>query len=93
MKASNVGFALRAGSGLTALAIAGLAATPAFAQVTPAPSGQPVTTSPNNTTTQSPSSPELQTPPPGKGANGRITTTDQKGEQAIVITGTVSRQT
>ena len=93
MKASNVGFALRAGSGLTALAIAGLSATPVFAQVTPAPSGQPATTSPNNTTTQSPSSPELQTPAPGKGANGRMTTTDQKGEQAIVITGTVSRQT
>src|SRR5438270_1632482 len=90
MKASNVGFALRAGSGLTALAIAGLTATPAFAQ---AASGQPVTTSPNNTTTQSPTSPELQTPAPGKGANGRMTTTDQKGEQAIVITGTVSRQT
>src|SRR5947209_11856055 len=93
MKASYFGHALRAGSGLTALAIAGLSATPAFAQVTPAPSGQPVTTSPNNTTTQWPTSPELQTPAPGKGANGRMTTTDQNGEQAIVITGTVSRQT
>src|SRR5947209_7969149 len=94
MKASYFGFALRAGSGLTALAIAGLSATPAFAQVTPAPSGQPISTSPNNTTTQSPSSPELQTgPQPRGGANGRMTTTDQKGEQAIVITGTVSRQT
>lgn len=92
MKAYCVGFrhALRAGSGLTTIAVAGLMATPAFAQ---AASGQPVSTSPNNTTSQTPTSPELQTPPPGKGANASQTTTSPKGEQAIIITGTVSRQT
>lgn len=82
---------LRAGSAWTVLAVAGVMASHAFAQA--APSDQPVTTSPNNTTTQTPTSPELQTPAPGKGANGRETTTDQKGEQAIVITGTVAKQT
>src|SRR5579872_4818275 len=89
-KSARFDLALRAGSGLAAIAVAGLMATPAFAQ---AASGQPVSTSPNNSTSQTPTSPELQTPAPGKGANASQTTTDQKGEQAIVITGTVSKQT
>src|SRR5579872_4071334 len=89
-KSARFDLALRAGSGLAAVAVASLTATPVFAQ---AASGQPVSTSPNNTTSQTPTSPELQTPAPGKGANASQTTTSEKGEQAIIITGTVSRQT
>jgi iron complex outermembrane receptor protein len=96
MKASfaRYGSALRTGSALTVLAVAGLSAVPAFAQGQTAPAPvPPATTAPQNTTSQSPTSPDLQPPAPGKGANGAQSTTTSKGEQAIVITGTVSRQT
>ncbi|MGN6848330.1 MAG: TonB-dependent receptor plug domain-containing protein [Sphingomicrobium sp.] len=95
MKASIVryGSALRTGSALTALAVAGLTAVPAYAADTAPQPTPPATTAPQNTTSQSPTSPDLQPPAPGKGANASQTTTSQKGEQAIVITGTVSRQT
>jgi iron complex outermembrane receptor protein len=96
MKASIVryGSALRTGSALTALAVAGLSAVPAYAADTGQPATTPpATTAPQNTTSQTPRSPDLQPPAPGKGANASQTTTGQKGEQAIVITGTVSRQT
>jgi iron complex outermembrane receptor protein len=95
MKASIVryGSALRTGSALTALAVAGLSAVPAYAADAAPPPTPPATTAPQNTTSQSPTSPDLQPPAPGKGANASQTTTSQKGEQAIVITGTVSRQT
>jgi len=97
MKASfaRYGSVLRTGSALTVLAVAGLSAVPAFAQgqAAPPPQTPPATTAPQNTTSQSPTSPDLQPPAPGKGANGAQSTTTSKGEQAIVITGTVSRQT
>src|SRR6185312_10893949 len=96
MKASIVryGSALRTGSALTALAVAGLAAVPAYAADTAQPAQTPPqTTAPQNTTSQTPRSPDLQPPAPGKGASASQTTTSEKGEQAIVITGTVSRQT
>jgi iron complex outermembrane receptor protein len=96
MKASIVryGSALRTGSALTVLAVAGLAAVPAYAADTGQPAQTPpATTTPQNTTSQTPTSPDLQPPAPGKGANASQTTPTAKGEQAIVITGTVSRQT
>ena len=94
MKVSTVryGSALRTGSALTVLAVAGLSAVPAYAENQPVQT-PPATTAPQNTTSQSPTSPDLQPPAPGKGANATQTTPTQKGEQAIVITGTVSRQT
>ena len=94
MKASFVryGSALRTGSALTVLAVAGLSAVPAYAQAQPAPT-PPATTAPQNTTSQSPTSPDLQPPAPGKGGIPTQNQNTQKGEQAIIITGTVSRQT
>ena len=77
------------GALLTTTVIAGVVfSSPAFAQQVP-----PATTSPSNTTSETPTAPEEQVPAPGKGSNGAQTTTDQKGEQAIVVTGTVSKQT
>src|SRR6185312_5960178 len=76
------GAKLRAGTALTALAIAGLAASPAFAEDRGV---QPMAMPP----AQAPAA----APAPGKGAKASRTTTSEKGEQAIVITGTVSRQT
>ena len=94
MKASiaRYGSALRTGSALTVLAVAGLAAVPAYAADTGQPT-PPATTSPQTRTSQSPTSPDMQPPAPGTGASVAQPTPTGKGEQAIVITGTVSRQT
>ena len=70
------------GALLTTTVIAGVVfSSPAFAQQVP-----PASTSPSNTTSETPTAPEEQVPAPGTGSNGAQTTTDQKGEKAIVVT-------
>ena len=99
MSAFNVraGFALRCGSALTAIAVAGLSASQAQAQGqaaqpaaapaadAPAPAALPMQQAPASSDGQPAAAPAASKGPPAKAG--------QKEEQAIVITGTVSRQT
>ncbi len=101
MSASFVRFGpmLRAGSGLAALAVAGLMSSPAVAQDQSAtqPVIQPTATTPPIAgpapTAPTPTAPDAGPPHSAKSQSGRATKADQKDPQAIVITGTVSRQT